>query len=293
MSQPLSRAPMIGSGPRADPSAGGEERSAEHQGEHGSDPASAGSRAPAPRCRGGRHRRPRSASEAGRRHTGSGTRTTAAPVGSTMTRSAVRSGRSVGRSALRRRRGRHARVRSVGRRRRLRRHLRVDGRLGGPRDPCHRRGSRSGVDGRSRPSRHRRGTGLGDDRRLRSDRLGLCDERSRRLGRRRRRLGSSGTRRRLLGGRWRRRRRSGRRSWGGRRRGCRGRVGGTPRRKQAEWVDVGVLADPNAEMDVRNRMFGVARRPGICDRVSLRDDRSLPDAQRSEVRERRLVVRRR
>ena len=36
-------------------------------------------------------------------------------------------------------------------------------------------------------------------------------------------------------------------------------------------------------------MFSVARWPGICDRVSLRDDRSLPDAQRSEVCERRLV----
>ncbi len=36
-------------------------------------------------------------------------------------------------------------------------------------------------------------------------------------------------------------------------------------------------------------MFSVARRPGIRDRVPLRDDRSLPDAQRSEVCERRLV----
>ena len=170
-----------------------------------------------------------------------------------------------------------------------RRHLRVDGRVGGPRGPCHRRGNRSGIDWRSRRSRDRRGTGLGDDHRRRSDRLGLCDGRSRRLGRRWRRLGSSGSRRRLLSGRWRRGRRSRRRGWGGRRRGCRGRVGGTPRRKQAEWVDVGVLADPNAEMDVRNRMFSVARWPGICDRVSLRDDRSLPDAQRSEVCERCLV----
>ena len=68
-----------------------------------------------------------------------------------------------------------------------------------------------------------------------------------------------------------------------------GEVGGTPRRKQAEWVDVRVLADPNAEMDVRNRVLCIARRPGIRDRVSLGDDGALPDAHGSQMRERRLV----
>ena len=168
-------------------------------------------------------------------------------------------------------------------------HRRVNGRFAGSRGPRHGRGDHSGVDWRSRRSRHLRGASLGQDRRLRRDRLGLGDGLRRRLGRRWRRLRSSGTRRRLLSGRWRRWCRSSRRrGWGGRRRGCRGRVGSTPRREQAEWVDVGVLADPNAEMDVGNRMFGVAGWPGICDRVSLDDDRSLPDAQRSEVRERCL-----
>ena len=62
--------------------------------------------------------------------------------------------------------------------------------------------------------------------------------RERRLGRSRCRRRSSGSRLRLLGSRRRRGRRSGRGSRGGRRRGCRGRVGGTPRREQAEWVDV-------------------------------------------------------
>ena len=198
-------------------------------------------------------------------------------------------GHSDVRSALRRCRGRRASVRSVGPPVRWRRHLPVDGRFGVPGGRCPGRGDQSGVDRSSRRARVGRGTGLGDDHRLRGDRLGLCDGWSRCLGRRWRRVGSSGSRRRLLSDRWRRGRRVGRRGWGGRRRGCRGRLGGIPRRKQAEWVDVGVLADPNAEMDVRNRMLSVARWPGICDRVSLGDDGSLPDAQRSEVCEGCLV----
>ena len=199
-------------------------------------------------------------------------------------------GHSDVRSALRRCGGRPASVRSVGQAVMWRRHLRVDGRFGWPSGPRHRGGGNLGVDRRSGRPRDRRGTDLGDDRRRPCDRLGLCHGWSRRLGRRWRRLERSGTRRRLVSGRrWRRRRRRSRQwGWGGRRRGCRRRVGSTPRRKQAEWVDVGVLADPNAEMDVRNLMFSVARWPGICDRVSLGDDRSLPNAQRSEVCERRL-----
>ena len=199
-------------------------------------------------------------------------------------------GHSDVRSALRRCRGRRASVRSVGPPVRLasapscRRAFRW---AWGPVSPVVE--TTRASTGASRRSRVGRGTGLGDDHRRRGDRLGLCDGWSRRLGRRWRRLGSSGSRRRLLSGRWRRGRRGGRRGWGGRRRGCRGRLGGTPRRKQAEWVDVGVLADPNAEMDVRNRMLSVARWPGICDRVSLGDDCSLPDAQRSEVCEGCLV----
>ena len=251
--------------PSCDPSAGGEERSAENQGEHGSDP----------------HRRKVEHPRQGR---GVGVavrldeRGRSAPHGigdadGRCCRSAdddafsCPSSHSDLRSALRRCRGPPASVRSIGRLLMSGRHLRVDARIGGPRGPCHRRGNHSGIDGRRRRSRDRRGAGLGDDHRRCSDRLGWCDGRSRRLGRRWSRFGSSGTRRRLLSGRWRRGRRSRRRGWGGRRRGCRRRVGSSPRRKQAEWVDVGVLADPNAEMDVRNRMFSLARWPGIGDRV--------------------------
>ena len=178
-----------------------------------------------------------------------------------------------------------------GRRRwRSRRRFRLGTDVAEPSRPRHRRADHAGVDWRNRRSRQPGGAGFGDDHRLRRDRIGQRDRRSLRLRRRWSRLGCSGTRRRLLSGRWRRRGSSRRRDWGGRRRGCRRRVGGTPQRKQAEWVDVGVLADPNAEMDIWNRMFGVAGRPEICDRVSLRDDRSLPDAQRSEVCERHHVA---
>ena len=182
---------------------------------------------------------------------------------------------------------------SLGRRRRSRRRLRVDldlDALSGLRHGRDLRDHGSSLDRRNRRRRGCRRTGPGDDPRLRSDRIGLRDGWSRRPRRRWGRLGGRRARRRLLRGRWSRGRRIQRRDWGGRRRGCRRRVGGTPRREQVEWVDVGVLADPNPEVDVRNRMLGVARRPGICDRVPLRDDRSLPDAQHAEVRKRRLVA---
>ncbi len=123
------------------------------------------------------------------------------------------------------------------------------------------------------------------------------------VGRGSRRLRSRRSRRRLRGGRGsgdrcrsrsrlglgagRRRRRDRRRGWGGRRRGCRRRVGSTPRREQAEWVDVRVgVADPNAEMDVGRGVLGLARRAGVGDRVSLRDRGALADAEGAEMSER-------
>ena len=177
----------------------------------------------------------------------------------------------------------------MGHRPRLRGHLRVDGCFCGYWTPCHRRRDDSGVDRSCRRSRGRGRSGLGDDRGLRGNRLGLSDGRRRHLGGGWSRLGGDRCRRRLLSCRWRHRRGSRRRGRGGRRRGCRRRVGGAPRRKQAEWVDVGVLADSDAEMDVRNRVFGIACRPRICDWLSLRNGRPLSDTQRSEMRERRLV----
>ncbi len=42
-------------------------------------------------------------------------------------------------------------------------------------------------------------------------------------------------------------------------------------------------------MDVRNRVLCIARRPRVSDRVSLGDERALPDAEGPEMRERRLV----
>jgi len=112
--------------------------------------------------------------------------------------------------------------------------------------------------------------------------------RRRRRGRRLRRRGGS-SRSRLLGGRRRRgcRLRSGR----GRRRGRRGRVGYAPWRKQCEWVDVRLaLADPNAEMEIRNLVLDLAARSWIGDGISLRDRCALANAQRSEMGERRLVA---
>ena len=100
----------------------------------------------------------------------------------------------------------------------------------------------------------------------------------------------SRTRCRLRHDRWRRRCRRWR-TGGGRRRGCRGRAGGTPRREQAEWVDVRVaVADPDAEMDVEHVVLRIARRTGVRDRISLADRLALPDAERPEMRERGLVA---
>ena len=196
--------------------------------------------------------------------------------------------------AVRRRVGSSLRIASARPRRASRRHdhlgrvHRSDGRPRSNGRHARVHSSDSGAHGRrrSRFDRH--------DRR-RDDRFWLDGRRRRCLLRRGSRRGSDGrgsgrTRsRRLLGSRWRRWWRGRRRSRGGRRRGCRRRVGGTPRREQAEWVDVSVLADPNAEMDVRNRMLCIARRPRVSDRVSLGDERALPDAEGPEMRERRLV----
>jgi hypothetical protein len=67
-------------------------------------------------------------------------------------------------------------------------------------------------------------------------------------------------------------------------------VGGTPRREQGERVDVPVIADAHSEMDVGNRMLGLAGRPGGGDRVALGDARALLDKERAEVRERNAVA---
>ena len=119
---------------------------------------------------------------------------------------------------------------------------------------------------------------------------GLSGRRSTRSRRRNRSRGRSGdrSRRRLLGSGL-GLRRSGRR-WGGRRHGCSRRVGSTPRRKQAERIDVGLArTDSDAEMDVRDAVLGLARRPDLGDQVSSGHRRSASDPQRAEVRERHLV----
>jgi hypothetical protein len=96
--------------------------------------------------------------------------------------------------------------------------------------------------------------------------------------------------RRLRRDRWRRCRRRGRKG-GGRRSGCRGRVGGTPRREQAEWVDVRVVvADPDSEMDVGGVVLCIAGGTGVSDRISLADRLTLPDAENAEMRQRGLVA---
>jgi len=61
--------------------------------------------------------------------------------------------------------------------------------------------------------------------------------------------------------------------------------GSTPRREEGEWVDVVILADPNAEMHVRDRMLRLAGRAGIGYRVAFRNGRTTTDAQRAEMRE--------
>jgi hypothetical protein len=77
----------------------------------------------------------------------------------------------------------------------------------------------------------------------------------------------------------------------GRRRGCRRRVGSTPRREQAEWVDVRVaVADPNPEMDVRRSVLGLAGGPWIRNRVAFGDGGALPDTKGPEMGQRRPVA---
>jgi hypothetical protein len=145
------------------------------------------------------------------------------------------------------------------------------------------------IRARRRDTRSRRRGGLASCYWCHRRRLELRAGRGRRLGHGRRRLRRRRGRCRLLRCRGRRRCGSRRGDRGGRRRGCRGRVRSTPRREQGEWVDVGVLADPNTEMDVGDRVFRLAGRPWIRDRVSFGDDRAFPNVQRSEVGKRRLV----
>jgi hypothetical protein len=139
-----------------------------------------------------------------------------------------------------------------------------------------------------------------DRRRLRSRRLrgaGRCCDRRRCRSRGRcrgRGRGWSGRRR----SRWclRNRRRFGcgrrLRRWGGRRHGCRRRVGGgTSRRKQRQRVDVGVaVPDAYTEMDVRHGVLGLPGRPGLGNDLTLLDVRAALHLQRTEVGERRPVT---
>jgi hypothetical protein len=112
--------------------------------------------------------------------------------------------------------------------------------------------------------------------------LGRSRSRLRRGGSRGRRA----TRGRLLDGSRLRGLRRGR----GRRRGCRRRVGDAPRRKQARWVHVVVVgAEPDPEVHVRHRVLGLARRPGVGDRLTLGHLVAAPDAKVAEVHEGRLV----
>lgn len=106
------------------------------------------------------------------------------------------------------------------------------------------------------------------------------------------RSGSRGRRRlRAVGDGRRGRRRLGGGLWCGRRLRRRRREGGTPRRKEGKWVDVGVSrADTDAEMDVRSAVLGLARRPGIGEDVALRDDVPTAHVQRAQMGERDLGV---
>jgi hypothetical protein len=152
-----------------------------------------------------------------------------------------------------------------------------------PRTPRPRRGdvidARVGRDDGDPGGRIRHARRRGGARSLRNGRLGR-----RRNGSRRRR-GSRGRRRsrgRLRG--------DGLGCWCGRRRGDRRRVGGTSRRKEREGIHVVVVgADPDSQMDVRHGVLGLARRAGVCDGVALRHLHAALDAQRAEVRQRRLV----
>jgi hypothetical protein len=60
-------------------------------------------------------------------------------------------------------------------------------------------------------------------------------------------------------------------------------VGGTPRREQRERVDVPVFADAHSEVDVRNRVLGLAGRTRLGDRVALADASALLHEQRAKV----------
>ena len=64
---------------------------------------------------------------------------------------------------------------------------------------------------------------------------------------------------------------------------------GTPRRKQAERVDVGVVvADPDAQVDVGTVVLRLAGRSGIGDRIAFRHAGTFADTQRAEMGERGL-----
>ena len=80
-------------------------------------------------------------------------------------------------------------------------------------------------------------------------------------------------------------------SWRGRRRGCRWRAGGSPRRKERERIDVRVtVAHANPEVDVRHVVLRVSGWSGLGDGVSLLHARTAPDPERPEVGERCLVT---
>jgi hypothetical protein len=152
----------------------------------------------------------------------------------------------------------------------------------GPREAHSRAG---GTDDRQaeRVDRRIRGRGLvrNPGNRRASRRRRSCRRRSRR--RRRGRHGRARSGRRVSGcPLW---------GWRGRRRGYRRRVGGSPRRKHAQRIDVVVVfgVEPDPEMDVRHGVLGLAGRARIGDRLPLGDTVAAFDAQPAEVRERRLV----
>ena len=103
-------------------------------------------------------------------------------------------------------------------------------------------------------------------------------------------LGCGNRRRRCGRGLW-RRSRGWRGNWRGRRRGCRWRAGGSPRRKERERIDVRVtVADANPEVDVGHVVLRVSGWSGLGDGVSLLHARTAPDPERPEVGERCLVT---
>jgi hypothetical protein len=147
-------------------------------------------------------------------------------------------------------------------------------------------GGRCAVDPRDRQRRPRFGL--------------LCSRRDRRrcgcrhsCGRRRRgRRGNGRGRRRSrrLGNGHRGGRRCRRRLRGGRRRWWR-RWRRRSRRKERQGVDIGLpVAHADAEVHVGHVVLVLARRPGVCDGLALRDEIALPHEQRAEVRQRRLVT---